>query len=172
MRITSCNEIPSALDEQNLPFILERLDDEGFSYVGCLTPFGKGNFRKILRDFFTKKIDMNFANLRCCSELNPPPAYRQSRGWQLRLLKSEIHKIYTLGYGDYLLSIGETECFVPHNNYDHSEECLRLIAGKKHLIKDIQANIYKNIGLRTPLYPTVPLHENCQHVITKIHKPK
>jgi hypothetical protein len=84
------------------------------------------------------------------------------------MLKGEISKIYTLGYGDYLLSIGETECYVPHNNYDQSDECLRLVAGKKHLIKDIQANIYRNYGLRTAVYPTVPLHADCQHIITKV----
>ncbi len=168
MRANSFNDILSMVNAQTLPFIIDRLDDEGFDYVGGLTIWCKKNFREILRDFFTKKIDLNFANNRCCSELNPPPTYQQSRGWQLRMLKCEINKVFTLGYGDYLLSIGETECYVPHNNYDQSADCLRLVAGKRHLIKDIQTNIYRNYGLRTAVYPTVPLHADCQHIITKI----
>jgi hypothetical protein len=168
MKLSSSNDIPLAVNSQNLPFIIERLDDEGFDYVGGLTIWCKKNFREILRDFFTKKIKLDFANTRCCSELNPPTSYRPTLGWQLRMLKGEISKIYTLGYGDYLLSIGETECYVPHNNYDQNVDCLRLIAGQKHRIIDIQSNIYRNYGLKAPLYPTVPLHVDCQHIITKV----
>ncbi len=168
MDITSIYDIPRAIDEQSLPFILKRLDYEEFYYVGSLTQICKNNFRDILADFFTKKIDLNFANTRCCSELNPPTTYKQSKGWQLRLLKSEMNKVFTLGYGDYLLSLGEIECYVPHNNFEQSDDCLRLIAGRKHKIRDIQDNIYKNYKIRPPVYPTVPLHANCQHIITRV----
>ena len=170
MNINSFYDIPSIVDTQNLPFILKRLDDEQFSFVSCLSSECSGKFREILRDFYAKKIDLNSANLRCCSEVNPPITYRQIKGWQLRALRSEISKVFTLGYGDYLLSIGETECFVPHTDLEHNDECLRLIAGKNLSIKAIQDNIYKNYGLKTKVFPTVPLHANCQHIITKVPK--
>ncbi|MCW4029018.1 MAG: hypothetical protein NWE92_05150 [Candidatus Bathyarchaeota archaeon] len=168
MSVRSFFDMPLAVNKQSLTFILERLDNERFEFVGCLTPKCKENFRGILRDFFSKRIDLDFATRRCCSEINPPVSYRQTKGWQLRALKAESSKIFTLGYGDYLLSIGETYCYVPHNNFEQSEDCLRLIAGKKHKIKDIQDNIYKNYNLRTAMYPTVPLHVDCQHIITKV----
>lgn len=161
-------DIPSLVGDQNLPYILKRLDEEQFSFVGCLTSECRDKFREILRDFYNKKIDLNFANLRCCSEINPPLTYRQINGWQQRALRTEISKVFTLGYGDYLLSIGETECYVPHNEFEQSQDCLRLIAGKKHKIRDIQDNIYKNYNLRIKAFPTVPLHANCQHIITKV----
>ncbi len=166
----SFNDIPSVLNEQNLPFILKRLNEEQFSKVSCLSGNCSGKFREILRDYYTKKIDLNNANLRCCSEINPPLTYKQIKGWQLRALRSEISKVFTLGYGDYLLSIGETECFVPHTDLEHNDECLRLIAGKNHSIKEIQENTYRNYGLKAKAFATVPLHANCQHIITKVPK--
>jgi hypothetical protein len=73
--------------------------------------------------------------------------------------------------GDYLLSIGETECFIHHTNLEQHDECMRLIAGKTIPIKTFQENIYKNHNQKTSIYPTVPLHANCQHIITKCPKP-
>lgn len=86
----------------------------------------------------------------------------------MRMLKGEINKIFTLGYGDYLLSIGETECYVPYTTNDLYEDCQRLIVGKRHNIKTIQDNIYKNYRIKEPVYPTVPLHINCLHIITRV----
>ncbi len=132
----------------------------------------KRKFKEIVRDFYTKRIDLNFAGVRCCSELNPTVSFGQTLGWQQRLLRSEINKVFTLGYGDYLLSMGETECYIPHNNYDQNPDCQKLIAGKKHSIKQIQLNIYKNYDLKVKTYPTVPLHPDCQHIITKLSNKK
>ncbi|HSV48693.1 MAG TPA: hypothetical protein VLH35_00120 [Candidatus Acidoferrales bacterium] len=168
MGANSFNDILSMINTEALPFIIDRLDDEGFDHVGELTIWCKKNFREILHDYFTKKIDLKFATVRCCSEINPPPNLRQTAGWQLRMLKGEISKIFTLGYGDYLLSLGETECYVPYNNYDQNPDCQRLIVGKRHKIRDIQENMYKNYGLRAAVYPTVPLHVDCLHIITRI----
>ena len=103
----------------------------------------------------------------CSQVVIPPETYKQTKNWQLRALRTEINKIFTLGYGDYLLSIGEKECFVPHTDLEHNDDCLRLIAGKNHSIKNIQDNIYKNYGLKAKEFPTVPLHANCQHIITQ-----
>jgi hypothetical protein len=167
MNISSSNDILLAVNQQSLPFILKRLDNEQFNNIDGLTSTCKHNLREILRDFYTKRIDLNFANIRCGSELNPRVTYRE-KGWQLRMLKSEINKVFTLGYGDYLLALGETECYIPHNNYDQNPDCLKLIAGKKHSIKLIQQNIYKNYDLKTKVYPTVPLHLDCQHIIVKV----
>jgi len=172
MKPTSFNDIGSMINQETLPFIIDRLDDEGFDYVGELTIWCKKNFRIILHDYFTGRIDLKFAHTRCCSEINPPPNLRQNVGWQLRMLKGEISKIFTLGYGDYLLSLGETECYVPYNNYDQHPDCQRLIVGKKHKITDIQNNMYRNYGLRAAVYPTVPLHVDCQHIITKVPSKK
>ncbi len=167
MTANSFRDIPSIVDKGNLPFILKRLDAEPFTYVGCLSPICVEKFREILGDFFNKKIDLNGAVLRVQSEVTPPITYKQSKRWQERAVRSEVSKIFTLGFGDYLLSIGETECFVPHTDLEQHDECMRLIAGKKHAIKTIQDNVYKNYGLRAPMFPTVPLHANCQHIITK-----
>jgi hypothetical protein len=168
MNTQSFYDIPSILNEQNLPYILKRLDEEQFSFASCLTPDCSNKFREILADFYTKKIDLNNANLRCCSEITPPETYKQIKGWQQRAVRSEISKVFTLGYSDYLLSFGETECFVPHTDLEHNDDCLRLIAGKKLQIKDVQDNIYKNYSLKVKAFPTVPLHANCQHIITKV----
>ena len=100
MKPTSFNDIGSMINQETLPFIIDRLDDEGFDYVGELTIWCKKNFRIILHDYFTGRIDLKFAHTRCCSEINPPPNLRQNVGWQLRMLKGEISKIFTLGYGD------------------------------------------------------------------------
>ena len=171
MTASSFYDIPSVVDNQNLPFIMKRLDVEEFSFVTCLTPQCKEKFREILRDFFNKKIDLGKSVIRACAEIAPPPAYKRKSRWQERAIRSEVSKIFTLGYGDYLLSIGETECFVPHTNLEKHDECLRLIAGKTIPIKAIHDNIYKNYGRQTAMYPTVPLHANCQHIITKCPKP-
>ncbi len=167
MNQKSFNDIPSIIDEQNLHYILKRLVREEFSFVSCLTPDCLEKFRGILRDFFNNQIDLNNANILCSQVVIPPETYKQTKNWQLRALRTEINKIFTLGYGDYLLSIGEKECFVPHTDLEHNDDCLRLIAGKNHSIKNIQDNIYKNYGLKAKEFPTVPLHANCQHIITQ-----
>ena len=171
MTATSFYDIPLVVDNQNLPFIMKRLDVEEFSFVTCLTPQCKEKFREILRDFFAKKIDLNQAVIRACTEIVPPNTYKIIARWQERAIRSEISKIFTLGYGDYLLSIGETECFIPHTDLEKYDDCLRLIAGKTIPIKAIQENIYKNYRQKTVMHPTVPLHANCQHIITKCPKP-
>ena len=168
---TSFYDIPSVVDNQNLPFIMRRLDVEVFSFVTCLTPQCKEKFRETLRDFFTKKVTLEQAVTGARAEIVPPITYKQNKRWQERAVRSEISKIFTLGYGDYLLSIGETECFIPHTDLEEHDECLRLIAGKTIPIKAIQDNIYKNYGQQMTMYPTVPLHANCQHIITKCPKP-
>ncbi len=161
-------DIPSLVDNKNLPFILKRLDNEQFSRVGCLSPNCIEKFREILRDFFNRKITLEEAVIRAGKEITPPITYKRVSRWQERAVRSEISKIFTLGFGDYLLSIGETECCIPHTKFDESLECKRVISGQKFPIKTIQDNIYENYGLRFPSHPTVPLHANCRHIITKI----
>jgi hypothetical protein len=100
-----------------------------------------------------------------------PPGYRRIERWEERLVRSEASKLFTLGYGDYLLAQGEEFCYVPHNEFDESSDCLRLIAGRTFPIRQIQDNIYANYGLRGgAYYPTVPLHANCRHIITRVPK--
>jgi len=168
MTASSFFDIPSVIDKSNLPFIMKRLDAEQFAFVTFLTPQCKDKFREILRDFFNKKITLEQAVIRVNNEISPPFGYKRVDRWQERAVRSEVSKIFTLGYGDYLLSLGETECFIPHTSFDESAECTVLIAGKKFLIKDIQDNIYKNYKLKHPAFPTVPLHANCRHIITKV----
>jgi hypothetical protein len=103
-------------------------------------------------------------------EIRPPEDYKRIKGWNERLLRTEASKIFTLGYGDYLLSIGETECYIPHDGFRESKDCAELIAGRRFLIRDIQNNIYANYDLTEPIYPTVPLRSYCRHIITKIPK--
>lgn len=166
--VSNVFDIPSVIDQKNLPFILNRLNAEKFDKVKALTTATVGTFRKILDDFFNGKITYEKACVITETQIVLPPNYRRYSQWAERLVRSEMSKIFTLGYGDYLLSIGETECFIPHTKLDESTECQALIAGKKFPIKDIQNNIYKNYGLKKPAFPTVPLHANCRHVITKI----
>jgi hypothetical protein len=168
MTVNSFFDIPSVIDDKSLPFILKQLNAEKFSFVTCLTPNCIEDFREILRGFFSKKITLNEAVIRAGQKIVPPAAYKKTSRWQERAVRSEISKIFTLGYGDYLLSIGETECFVPHTHFDESLECRALISGKRFPIKTIQDNIYKNYGLKHPSFPTVPLHANCRHIITKV----
>lgn len=170
MVVSSFYDIPSVIDSKNLPFIIERLKAEQFTLVKALTPHYKETFRAILFDFFQKKIDLNQAVQRTAQEIAPPSTYKRVARWEERLVRTETSKIFTLGYGDYLISLGETECYIPHTEFDESKECLMVIAGKKFPIELIQDNIYKNYNLRTPVYPTVPLHANCRHIITRISK--
>lgn len=171
MTASSFYDIPSVVDNNNLSFIMKRVDTEEFNFVTCLTPQCKEMFKKILRDFFSKTITLDQAVMRVHGEIVPPFGYKRVGRWQERLVRSEISKIFTLGYGDYLLSIGETDCFIPHTDLEKADECLRLIAGKTIPIKTIQDNIYKNYNQKAVMHPTVPLHANCQHIITKCPKP-
>jgi hypothetical protein len=144
------------------------LEAEQFNSIKALAQTYKEKFRDISRDFFNKKINLDETIIRTAQEIVPPPTYKRIKRWDERLVRTEASKIFTLGYGDYLLSLGETECYIPHTKFDESKECLRLIAGRKFSIKAIQDNIYKNYNLKTPIYPTVPLHANCRHTITKL----
>jgi len=166
--ISSFYDIPRVINSKNLPFITKRLKAEQFNLVKALTPAYKEKFRAILDDFFNKKIDLNEAIRRTAQEIIPPPTYKRVKRWDERLVRTEASKIFTLGYGDYLSSLGETECYIPHTEFDESKECLMVIAGRKFPIKQIQDNIYKNYNIKKPVYPTVPLHANCRHIITKI----
>jgi len=170
LSVSSFFDIPLVIDAKNHPFIIKRLETEQFNFVKALTPVYKEKFRDILRDFFNKKIDFEEAIRRTAQEIVPPFTYKRVKRWDERLVRTEASKIFSLGYGDYLLSLGETECYIPHTKFDESKECLRVIAGKKFAIKLIQDNIYKNYNLRTLIYPTVPLHANCRHIITKVSK--
>ena len=167
MPATSFYEIPSVIDDKNLLFIMKRLDIEQFPYVTCLTEQGKEKFRQILRDFFSMTITLNEAITQTSTEITPPITYKKINLWEESLVRSEVSKLFTLGYGDYLLSLGETDCFIPHTPEENNDECNRLIAGKRFPIKTIQDNIYKNYFLEVNIFPTVPLHANCQHIITK-----
>jgi len=149
-------DIPSIVEDKNLPFIMKRLEIEKFDKVKALTPAYKEKFRAILQDFFNKKINYEEACKRTEIEIVPPPNYRRYSRWAERLVRTEASKIFTLGYGDYLLSIGEKECFIPHTKFDESPECLMLIAGKKFPIEQIQENIYKNYGPKSFSFQQFP----------------
>ena len=168
LSISSFFDIPLVIDSKNLPSIIKRLEAEQFSFVEALTSTYKEKLRAILRDFFNKKIDYEQAIRRTTQEIVPPATYKRTKRWDERLVRTEASKIFTLGYGDYLLSLGETECYIPHTEFDESKDCLRVIAGGKFPIKLIQDNIYKNYDLKKPIHPTVPLHANCRYIITKI----
>jgi hypothetical protein len=171
MKANSIFDIPNiiASEKDALPFIEKRLEEEAFEQVKALRlPEAKKNFKEILYSLYTSSITFEQACHRTEQEIVTPPDYRKIRRWGERLVRTEMSKIFTLGYGDYLLSIGERECFIPHTKLDESEECLRVIAGRRFSIELIQMNIYKNYGLRPPIHPTVPLHANCRHIITKI----
>lgn len=162
-------DIPSLVNDINRPFILERLNQEQFPIVKALTPRTIPIIKIILRDVFEGRTSLHEAVLRTEREIQTPIGYRKVRRWAERLIRTEVLKLYTLGYGDYLLSIGETECYVPPNEYDADMECRYIIEGKIFPIKMIQENIYKNYGHRKGMqwYPTVPLHPNCRHIIIK-----
>ncbi len=166
-------DIPNILKEESkaLIFISKRLNEESFDKVKSLTiGSSKIKFKEILKEYYEGKIKFNEACYKIETEVQTPPNFKQIRGWGERLLRSESSKIFTLGYGDFLLSQGETKCFIPSHELDHEElDCSRLIVGKEFLIKGIQNNIYSNYGTKYPAYPTVPLHANCRHVIAKIN---
>jgi len=165
--VESFYDIPKVLDSTNVPFILERLKVEKFEFVKSLTNDSKNLFRSILEEFFKGKLQMDEAIDRVGTKITPPAGYKLVKDWDERLFRSEASKLFTLGYGDYLLSIGETECYIPHTGFDVSNDCATLIADRKFPIKMIQDNVYANYG-KTVTYPTVPLHANCRHIITKV----
>jgi len=171
MVASSFYDIPSVIDKDNLPFIMKRLDSEEFSRVTCLTSECREKFREILRDFFNGKITLEQAIKRTQNEIIPPYGYKRISRWEERVVRSELSKIFTLGYGDYLLAIGEKDCYIPHTDLEQNDACMRLIAGRTIPIKTIQDNIYMNYDTRIIMHPTVPLHANCQHIITKCPKP-
>ena len=162
----SCFDIQKLLDKESLPFVLKRLNDEEFSRVTSLDyPGMKDRFKEILKALF--EGDISFQGAYDQVERTITPSTKPIRRWGERLVRTEASKIFTLGYGDYLLSIGETECYIPHSGYiDLERDCI-LIEDKVFSIKEIQDNIYKNYDLEHPIYPTVPLHPSCRHVITK-----
>lgn len=166
----SSYDIPSIIDDDSRTYIFRRLSEEQFDMVGSLTDETKPIFREIIADVFNGNITFDEATIRVNNEVRPPRQYRASRRWQERLVRTETSKIFTLGYGDYLISIGEEYCYVPPNTYDVDMECALVIEGKTFSIREIQENIYRNYGRRKGMswYPTVPLHPNCRHIIIKI----
>lgn len=163
-------EIPQLITPRNLPDILSRLQAEQFPHVKSLTPQTIPTFRVILNDFFNGNITLQNAIAQTTQKIIPPINYRKRARWQENLVRSEISKIFNLGVGDYLLSKGETHCYIPPNQYDADLECAVVIENKIFPITTIQNNIYRNYNRRKgyPWYPTVPLHAQCRHVIVEV----
>jgi len=173
MQVSSMFGIPQiiAAEPQALSFIRKRLAMEDFVRVRSLRlSAAKEAFKHVLDDYYAGKCDLADASQQVEREVITPSDFKRVSRWAERLVRSEASKLFTLGYGDYLLSMGETHCFIPHTNLDESPECLRLIAGRIFSIAEIQNNIYANYDLRSPVFPTVPLHANCRHIIMKVPK--
>jgi len=173
MQLNNVFDIPQVIvaEPQALDFIRKRLAIETFSHVKSLRlSAAKENFKHVLDDYYSGKCDLDGAVQRVELEVVTPPEFKRISRWAERLARSEVSKLFTLGYGDYLMSIGDTQCFVPHTNLDESPECLRLIVGRTFSISEIQSNIYANYGLKEPVSPTVPLHANCRHIIARVSK--
>jgi len=114
-----------------LRFISKKLKEEKFEKVSSFIDKTKEKFRGILEDFLSGRIDLDKVLQTIQQEIEPPPEFKKVGQWQERLVRTEISKIFTVGYGDYLLSLGETECFISHSLLDESEECLQLITTKR-----------------------------------------
>lgn len=168
MIIKSCYDFHSFVDERSLPFILARLEKEPFAYVKSLSsPGSKEKFKEILKELYEGRIGFEEAYRRV--ETTIIPGIKPKARWGENLVRSECSKIFTLGYGDYLLSIGETECYIPSCGYVDEERDCAIIENKTFPIKMIQDNIYSNYNKRNhePKVATVPLHAQCRHIITK-----
>ena len=150
--------------------VLSILEKEKFEYPKSLAlEESKTKFKEILEEYFQGKLEFNAACFKIESEVKTPFDYKKIKNWGERLLRTESSKLFTLGYGDYLLSKDETTCFIPNHNLGEEADCLRIIVGKEFLIKEIQDNIYKNYSLENARFPTVPLHANCRHIISSVN---
>lgn len=151
-------------------FIINRIKEEEFKYIKSIPNHLKPNLREIFLDVISNShiteetaLDPNIINKLTAKIIN---AFGL-KDWQAkRLAKTEFSKLRTLGFIDMLNSEGIYTCRVSSGS-DKYDACMVLIDGKTFNTQTLLDNVYKNYGLKDPMYPAVPLHPNCNHYIMR-----
>lgn len=133
-------------------------------------------FAGILEDHFCGKISFADSIAKIARDLpRSSSSHRDSNrvfanGWEERLIRTQLSRLYNQSVLEILLQRGDEECFVPHSSAeDVTTRCSSEAAGRNHSTKTMYKNLVDSYidGNWNDLLK-IPHHPHCTHVIHPI----
>jgi len=135
--------------------------------------------RAVLRDLANGALTLPEAYVRVGRELprSGSPYAGNNRvfasGWEERLVRTQLSRLYNQAVLEHLLEAGQTECYVPHSSAeDAASPCSRVLAGHRHAVAVLYDRL---VGSYTRGNwsddPKIPEHPHCTHVVRPIDIP-
>ena len=89
-------------------------------------------------------------------------------GWAERHVRTQLSRFYNQAVMERLIQDGKQECFIHHSSLeDSSTQCSIILAGKKHLVKELYERLIKNYeNGNWDKEVKIPDHPHCTHVVS------
>jgi len=92
--------------------------------------------------------------------------------WAERHVRTQLSRFYNQVVMERMMKNGKSECFVHHSSLeDPSTPCSRLLAGKKHEVKELYDRLIKNYeNGNWDNNVKIPNHPHCTHTVFPVNE--
>ncbi|MGE8644745.1 hypothetical protein [Acinetobacter vivianii] len=134
------------------------------------------DFREILLDFFSLKIDLNTAIVEIEKRLNRNQSMYSNdnrvfaNGWAERLVRTQVSRFYNQAVLEIIIESGNDDCFVEHSVYEEvSSKCSQQLVGRTQSAKIMLERLKSSYGDGNWSNDLkIPEHPHCTHTFRPV----